>query len=396
MTNQDLNEELYASGDENQDRDIEWEESKRKRALARKARREAEQRRRERQMLVGASAIIGVVILVVFISLLKSCAGKEKPEEEIAENQTTQTELVEDAESQPEEVVPSSGEDVQAQVPSNTLTRPPVKQYTFAEASHVGSIPEEVKSQYAILIDCDSEEIIAGRQMYTRMIPASMIKVLTVLTAYDYVVDMDDTTEITIDVTDYSFVNDCSNVGYGVGDKATIRDLFYGTVMPSGADAAIALAKYCADGSWQDFVPLMNKKIEELGLKNTHVTNCVGIHEEDHYSTVYDMAVILRAAMDNPFLKEVLSLHTYNTQPTMDHPEGILISNWYLRRIEDKDCHGTVIGGKTGYVDASGSCCASFAEDKDGKTYILVTGGSTTSWRCINDHVAIFQKYFKE
>ena len=251
-------------------------------------------------------------------------------------------------------------------------------------------------SKYAILIDCETNQIIAGKDMYTRMIPASMIKVLTVLTAYDYVENMDDTTEITIDVTDYSFVNDCSNVGYGIGDRATIKDLFYGTILPSGADAAIALAKYCAGGKWEDFVPLMNQKIEELGLKNTHVTNCVGIHEEDHYSTAYDMAVILRTAMDNPFLKEVLSAHTYNTSPTKDHPEGILISNWYLRRIEDKDCHGLVVGGKTGYVDASGSCCASFAEDMNGKLYILVTASSTTSWRCINDHVAIFQKYFEE
>ena len=395
------NEDFLTS--EDMEIDYEWEESKRRRAAARRARMEAQRRKRERQLLIGTSFIVGVVLLVILIIGVKSCVGKTLKESENLESgeEFAATQMSNADETQSE--APGSGgllpgESVGTAAEANTQPLPQAQaiQYSFTEAPVVGNIPEEVVSKYAILIDCETNQIIAGKDMYTRMIPASMIKVLTVLTAYDYVENMDDTTEITIDVTDYSFVNDCSNVGYGIGDRATIKDLFYGTILPSGADAAIALAKYCAGGKWEDFVPLMNQKIEELGLKNTHVTNCVGIHEEDHYSTAYDMAVILRTAMDNPFLKEVLSAHTYNTSPTKDHPEGILISNWYLRRIEDKDCHGLVVGGKTGYVDASGSCCASFAEDKNGKLYILVTASSTTSWRCINDHVAIFQKYFEE
>lgn len=388
---------------EDMDIDYEWEESKRRRAAARRARIEEQRKRRERHLLLGTSLIVGLVLFVILIVSAKSCAGKAHEESENSESgeNFSVTQVADDGGTEGDTSVEGGllpGEDIGTAAEANTQPLPQIQtiQYKFTEAPVVGRIPEEVVSKYAVLVDCDTNQIIAGKDMYTHMIPASMIKVLTVLTAYDYVDDMDATTEITIDVTDYSFVNDCSNVGYGIGDRATIKDLFYGTILPSGADAAIALAKYCAGGKWEDFVPLMNQKIEELGLKDTHVTNCVGIHEEDHYSTAYDMAVILRTAMDNPFLKEVLSAHTYNTSPTKDHPEGILISNWYLRRIEDKDCHGLVVGGKTGYVDASGSCCASFAEDKNGKLYILVTASSTTSWRCINDHVAIFQKYFEE
>ena len=105
------------------------------------------------------------------------------------------------------------------------------------------------------------------------------------------------------------------------------------------------------------------------------------------------MAIILKAAYDNPFCREVLSAHTYTTTPTTEHPEGVILSNWFLRRIEDKDTHGEVLCAKTGYVVQSGSCAASLAEDVNGKKYICVTANSSSSWRCIYDHVDLYAKY---
>ena len=96
---------------------------------------------------------------------------------------------------------------------------------------------------------------------------------------------------------------------------------------------------------------MMNDKLEELGLSDTaHFTNCVGLFDENHACTVSDMAVILEAALDNDLCREVLGAHTYETAPTTDHPEGQILSNWFLRRIEDKDTGSlTVMGAKTGY-----------------------------------------------
>src|SRR5699024_8410476 len=143
------------------------------------------------------------------------------------------------------------------------------------------------------------------------------------------------------------------------GETVTVRDLLYGTILPSGADAAAGLAFYVS-GSLEGFVDLMNQKLEELGLSDTaHFTNCVGLYDENHYCTLYDMAEILGAAIDNELCREVLSAHTYTTSATEQHPEGLLISNWFLRRIEDKDTHGTVLCAKTGYVVQSGNCAAS-------------------------------------
>lgn len=255
------------------------------------------------------------------------------------------------------------------------------------------SFGADIISENGVLIDVENGTIIAQRDSRARIVPASMTKILTVLVAAENVTNLDDTFTITLDITDYSFVHDCSNAGFSVGENVTVRDLFYGTVLPSGADAALALAVYVA-GSHEAFVEMMNEKIDELGLSDTtHFTNCVGIYDEDHYSTVYDMAVILKAAADNSFCREVLSEHIYTTTATSQHPDGIELSNWFLRRIEDKDTHGEVICAKTGYVVQSGNCAASLAADADGKEYICVTAKSTSSWRCIYDHVALYERY---
>ena len=198
---------------------------------------------------------------------------------------------------------------------------------------------------------------------------------------------------VTPEINYYSYSHGCSAVGFADNETVKVRDLFYGTILPSGGDAAVSLATYVA-GSQEAFVELMNKKLETLGLSETaHFTNCVGLFDEDHYCTCYDMAMILRAAIANPLCKEVLSTRTYTTTPTDLHPNGIEISNWFLRRSEDKPVGGEILCAKTGYVKQSGNCAASYGTDNNGTDVIVVTGMSTSSWRCIYDHVDIYRQY---
>ena len=167
------------------------------------------------------------------------------------------------------------------------------------------------------------------------------------------------------------------------------------TVLPSGADGALGLAYYVS-GSQEAFMELMNAKLEELGLSETaHFTNCVGVYDEDHYCTAYDMAMIMDAALQNELCYDVLSARTYQTSQTTQHPEGMLLSNWFIRRIEDKDTGGMTVGGKTGYVDQSGNCAVSFGTDQEGKRYICVTANASGKWSCIVDHAYLY-KYFSE
>ena len=253
-------------------------------------------------------------------------------------------------------------------------------------------------SKYAIVVDLDHNEGLAQKDAEVRMNPASMTKILTILVAAERV-DLSrldtDTFPVDADLAVYSYVNDFSSVGWVEGDAPTIRDLFYGCILPSGADAAVGLAEYTA-GSQENFVKLMNDKCSQLGIgKTTHFTNCVGLFDENHYSTCHDMAVIMKAALENTFCREVLSAHTYTTKPMKESPEGEVLSNWFLRRIEDKDTHGTVRSAKTGFVKESGCCAASYQIANSGAHTMVVTADTYSVWKCIYDHVALYALYDK-
>lgn len=252
---------------------------------------------------------------------------------------------------------------------------------------------EDVESSYVVLVNAKTGKIEAQKDPKAVICPASMTKILTVLVAAEHVKDLDDTVTITLPMTDYAYRNECSVAGFAVDETVPVRDLFFGTILPSGGEAAVALATYVA-GSHEAFVDMMNDKLKELGLSSTaHFTNCVGLYDEEHHCSVYDMAMILKAAVENDFCREVLSAHTYQTTLTEQNPEGLLLSNWFLRRIEDKDTKGEVIGAKTGFVNQSRSCAASYEITDTGIPYICVTADAHSSWRCIYDHVAMYSKY---
>ena len=264
---------------------------------------------------------------------------------------------------------------------------------TYKATDRTTSPGEDVASKYAILVEIDSGNILLRREAKSRMYPASMTKVLTLLVAVENIDNLDDTFTITGEITDYCYVNDCSTAGFEKGETVTVRDLLYGTILPSGADAAVGLATYVA-GSQEAFMKMMNDKLEELGLsESAHFTNCVGIYDDNHYCSVYDMAIIMDNAVNNELCRKVLSAHTYTTSATEQHPEGITISNWFLRRIEDKDAGGEVVAGKTGYVLQSGNCAVSYGVDKEGKRYICATADAYSGWKCIYDHVNMYKKY---
>ena len=378
---------------DNRDEDRERQERRLQRAerMRREKQRQEEQRRMLKRLLpfgVGAAALV-IVLVVGIVALVR------KPEA----NETQMQAQIETPIEQPmvAETMEVAIEEESLEEETSTLEEEEdPKIYEFVSTSETATIySEEVISTHAILIDESTDTIVASKGAKERISPASMTKVLTVLVAAEQITEeqLDDTFTITLEITDYAYVNDCSSVGFLDGEKVTVRDLFYGTVLPSGGDAAVGLATYIA-GSHEAFVDMMNEKLDELGLSDSaHFTNCVGLYDDNHYCTVYDMAVIMKAAMQNEMCREVLSAHSYKTAPTTEHPEGIIISNWFLRRIEDKDTGGEVLCAKTGYVVQSKNCAVSYGTFAGDTPYICVTAGSTSSWRCIYDHVEIYNRY---
>jgi len=393
-------EELY---DEDEDEQALIRRERRAQRMAEMRRSKQKQRRLRMLFRKSVPFLMGAAVIVIFIFGVRNLFHKSA---EASDFQSQNDTLVETESTNMESRAAGIGTgSVSENDPEQAGEEPeieeeeeePAQPAYFAEATDAtAALGEDVISSHAILIDKGLNQIVAQRDAKTIINPASMTKILTVLVAAEHVENLDDTFTITIDITDYSYTNDCSIVGFAENEVVTVGDLFYGTILPSGADAALGLATYVA-GSQEAFVELMNEKLVELGLSDTaHFTNCVGIYDENHYCTAYDMAMILSAAVDNELCREVLSAHTYTTSPTEQHPEGITISNWFLRRIEDKDSGGEVLCGKTGYVLQSGNCSASCALDVDGNEYICVTVNANSAWRCIYDHVAIYKQFLPQ
>lgn len=380
----------YVSDRENE------EKEQRARRAARIARMRREKQRQEmwrlmikRYLPLGAGVLCVIIIMIVIIMVFGR-PDKDEIQQTKVDAQEEQTDS--------KEPLKVSTEHKAAEDGLNIMKEEEFPVYSFELAPDSVTIySEEVVSTNAILVDAGTDTIVASKGANERICPASMTKVLTVLVAAEQIkeADLDNAFTMTTSITDYAYVNDCSSVGFLDGEKVTVRDLFYGTVLASGADAAVGLATYIA-GSPEAFVDMMNEKLVQMGLSDSaHFTNCVGLYDEEHYCTVYDMAVMMKAAMENELCREFLSAHTYTTTSTAEHPDGIDISNWFLRRVEDKDTGGEVLGAKTGYVVQSKNCAVSYGVFGEGAAYICVTAGSTSSWRCIYDHVEIYNRYVR-
>lgn len=356
----------------------------------RRMRLERQRRIRRQRMLRRLLCLIGLGMLVVFIGFIIKSGRKQEAEEMLSKVQRVRAAKW----SGEPDTAGTEGEitdEISVPEPENEGAV-----YRFLSTPDTVTIYDEgVISTNAILIDESTDRIVASKGAYERIYPASMTKVLTVLVAAEQIKekDLDDTFTMTLEITDYAYIHDCSSVGFLNGEEVTVRDLFYGTVLPSGGDAALGLAVYIA-GSHEAFVDMMNEKLEELGIADSaHFTNCIGLYDENHYCTVYDMAIIMKAAMQNELCREFLSAHIYTTVPTEQHPDGITISNWFLRRIEDKETGGEVLCAKTGYITQARNCAVSYGIFAGGTPYICVTVGSTSVWRCIYDQVEIYNRY---
>jgi len=334
--------------------------------------RQARRRRRKRmrQMRNLLMVICVLSIGAVFFLFTKKAPAPSDPGEQDVSQPAVATPVIEEPEEKPEPV------------------------YAFHRTSDTADISSSFPSKYAVLLDLESGEILAERDSNARINPASMTKILTLLVASEQIKDRSGTFTMTFDITDYCYVNECSVVGYEVGEVIPVEELFYGCILSSGADACLAMAEIAA-GSHEAFVELMNKKLDELGLSDTsHFTNCVGLYDEDHYCTIQDMAWILKAALENEHCKQVLETKVYHTAATDEHPLGQDLSNWFVRRIEDEDTGDVLVrSAKTGYVGESGFCAASCGEAEDGKTYLCVTGKSTSTWQSIYDHDELYRTY---
>ncbi len=254
------------------------------------------------------------------------------------------------------------------------------------------TVGEEIKCGYAIVIDVEAGVTVAERLPDERIYPASMTKVMTLIVAHEQLASFDQTFTFTAELINPLVEANASRAGFMVGETVPVIDLFYGAALPSGGDATAALAQVVA-GSEEAFAELMNQKAAEMGLVGTHFVNASGLHEDDHYSTVREIAAILSYAMQIDSLREIFSTYQYTTSSTPQHPEGMIIKSTLFSDLSGDELPGMkIVAGKTGYTLEARRCLCSMAIRDDGRTYIAVVVGGENKWVPITDSVELYAR----
>lgn len=250
----------------------------------------------------------------------------------------------------------------------------------------------EINSKHAILYNLNEDKIIFEKNSNEITSIASLTKIMTTIVAIENIENLD--AKVTITEKDFNGLYDASLAGFEVGDEVTYRDLLYGTMLPSGAEASQALANNIS-GSVNGFVELMNEKAKELDMKNTHFVNTSGLDVNNHYSTVYDIALLLKYCLNNKTFKTIFDSTSYKTS----NGELTLYSTFRYTAIKYNYKSDYILGAKTGYTDDAGKCLASIAYDQSNDIlYLLVTTGANTSTDDayhIKDATNIYTYYFE-
>lgn len=230
-----------------------------------------------------------------------------------------------------------------------------------------------------IIVDGDNNEVLYDFNAHQKMYPASVTKIMTSLIVLDAIAagELSLDTQVTASAQAVWLPAGSSTAGIKAGEILTVEQLLYCDLVPSANEACNILAETVA-GNTASFAALMNKKAAELGAVNTHFTNPHGLHDDNHYTTAYDLYLIARAAMEYPIFRRIVSTAVYElpatnlSGPRLFYSTNNLLSNWnVIGYVYDK-----AIGIKTGYTPEAGRCLASAAVDEEGRTFYCILLGS--------------------
>lgn len=320
-----------------------------------------------------------------------------EPDSQASEQPEPETPAAEpEADTLPESETEPAQDSPEESEPEETPAQEDPSEKTYTPASVTDAtktLDLELYSENALLIDLESNTVLVQKNADARIYPASMTKVMTVLVAAEHIENWDETFTMTQSIIDPLFLADASMAGFVHGEEVSMTELLYGAVLPSGAEATEALAIVTA-GSEEAFAALMNEKAQALGLKDTHFVDASGLHDENHYTTLSDMAIIMQAALDNPHCREVLTSVNHTSPATEQNPSGVAMTNRFLYRIRPQQSGNVDIqAAKTGYTAQAMNCCVSYGIMENGRAAICVTAHAWTGDYCIADHLALYGTY---
>jgi D-alanyl-D-alanine carboxypeptidase len=247
-----------------------------------------------------------------------------------------------------------------------------------SEVLSAGSVsPPKIVARSAVIIECGTA--LYGKDPHRRMPPASLTKIATALVTVEHA-DVDAMVDVDVNSRLLVASTESTVMGLEPGQRMSVRDLLYGLLLPSGNDAAIALAEYVG-GEPAAFVDMMNAEAERLGLQDTHFSNPHGLDQAGLYSSAYDMALLGGALLEHAQLSAIVRTKHY--QPAWPGPE-VWNGNELL------GVYRGMVGVKIGYTERAGQTYVAAAQ-RDGRLLIVAL---MNSWDRYSDAAALFDWAF--
>ena len=232
----------------------------------------------------------------------------------------------------------------------------------FCNSSFAENVTDlQIYSESAILINKDTGQILYSKNIEQKMYPASTTKILTAILAIEHF-SLDDKLTASYEAV-MAIPSGYSNAAIQVGESLTVKELLEVFLVHSANEAGYILAENIS-GSISSFADLMNKKAEEIGCKNTHFTNPSGLHDKNHYTTAYDLALIAQYCMNNETFRSIVSMPSCRIAPTDKYEERYFRNTNEMLNSKSQYYNENVIGIKTGYTSQAKNCLiAGFKKD---------------------------------
>lgn len=229
-------------------------------------------------------------------------------------------------------------------------------------------------SKAVYLYNLTDEKEVLSKNENEKLPMASLTKIMTVRVALKNISDLGESSPVDMDSYYRAVEMNASMAGFVAGEATSYRDLLYATMLASAGEAADSLAINIS-GSMDNFVNLMNREAESLGLKNTSYANADGMDDPRNFQSAKDCAMLIKDSLNDGNFRAIFTKRDFVTRPTPNHSDGLYLESTIFSHLKKYKQNGfEIIGGKSGTTDDAGLCWATLAE-KDGKEYILVVMG---------------------
>ncbi|MZQ84333.1 serine hydrolase [Paenibacillus sp. 5J-6] len=244
----------------------------------------------------------------------------------------------------------------------------------FAEEKKAPTVDLTPNAQSAVLMDADTGTVIAEKNKDTKLPPASITKIMTMLLIMEAIDKGNIKMDEKVRVSEYAASMGGSQIFLEPGEEMTVQEMLKGIAMASGNDASVAMAEKIA-GSEENFVQMMNERAQQLGMKNTHFSNCNGLPVANHYTTANDIAVMSRELLKHEGITKFTGAYQDYLRKESPNPFWLVNTNKLVRFYSGAD------GLKTGYTSEAKFCLSATAKRDNLRVVAVVLGEPNTKTR---------------